>query len=75
MQHLRGGLAPPCLPSLKLLERILFKSHHIIFIMYNLYKGFYILAQFKHSNYIINYRNSLEYGKKPNETMGLIIQG
>ena len=43
--------------------------------MYDLYKGFYILAQFKHSNYIINYRNSLEYGKKPNETMGLIIQG
>ena len=29
--------------------------------MYNLYQGFYILAQFKHSNKL---QNSLEYSKK-----------
>ena len=40
--------------------------------MYNLYHGFYILAQFKHSNYIINYRNSLEYGKKTQRNLILI---
>ena len=34
--------------------------------MYNLYQGFYILAQFKHSNY----RNSLEYVKKAQRNHG-----